>query len=648
MDYFYLVDIWYNVFLFSVKSIPKYRLVCQNWNSMIDDSKTLQQKVASIFLNNNKRKVILNQNLPIYSKLHLLLDGLPLNNKCIMDVIKNNKNELLNDYFQKKSFVKIVDYNLENVHFSKQHPILDLLFNNSNLETLQQHIPILKKLCDNLNIMNYFDDNDFVWHIIRSSDEFRKVFGDCDESVIKELTKRIGFDKSDEFLTLVYCLCPDLFKRLCNRKVGEQSNFINFLNGSSTLESIGILDERVRDCIVVLIEHQMNDLLTQIAPRLTKANNCYLGLLNESIVNDCAQSVINSLWEVEALLIDHIVSFKKDTIKNTETIIRNREKFTPGAFNVVLLRIGNFDLIEHYLDKWCSTVVKNHLYAYFSESNQEIDVTVCEHIFDHYPSIFREVKNFNDFYSLISNKSHPWYHKRGRITQLVILRTYKDYYDHFLVDELDLAEFFYDVIGKRYDKHCCGKYSLPYFVIHYPDIILKDACDVWTELNFWFCDFDSHNTLILNQLEKMSVPVNFETFYWPDIGSREAIDWFLERGFPLKTKTQLETFLLLIITCDAHDLFPVFERNFIRYKQGPEGDKKLTIFPLVLNDILNFDIFQKLCQLGVIETPTTLDYSLNFNYDFIEIVVSDDNDSDDTKQLLLSPQQLYQLKMNSQ
>jgi hypothetical protein len=340
--------------------------------------------------------------------------------------------------------------------------------------------------------------------------------------------------------------------------------------------------------------------------------------------------------------------------------------FHPGVFNTILLILGDVSLIDAHLDISFPTVVSDYLFQVYSNFQKDefmIKEEICEYVFDKYHTILSDIEHFNHFRELLSDPNHKWHNKRGRVTQLLMLHSDEDLYDNFLTNEIDLAEFFYGVVGKQLESRMMGHFSLPYFVVHYPDLIkrLNNPSQCWDSLYFLFSKFATDSVQILNQLEKMGIPFDENANVWADLISCEAIEWFLQKGFPIKTKRQLESFLLEIITADAYHLMPIFEKNYNEFKQ--RSDKKLTICASLLQECLNFDIFKKLCKLGVIDIPTTLEYSFCLGSndeasdssneedetetdeeDETETDEEDETETDEEVTLYFTPQQLAQLK----
>lgn len=646
MDYCYLEDIWFNVFVFSIEMIPTYRLVFRNWRNIVDESKTLQQSFAQNRLNNRAREKILYNNLPIFPKLHLLLDGLPINNQCVLNIVKLNRTPLLLEYFAVKSFVKVDLDDLKEQNSIDNSPVLEYLFQEATLQEFNDIVPLLNNFYSNFSIKSmeeYFERQGFIWELISYSSLFKRKFEDCVHKCMTILSRKVWSTKCDEFLAQIFCKSPNLFHRCVTEKVDQPSPFIQFLmnihQGQFTM-TFTDLDEKITNCLLLLMRNRKDELILRILDEL-KDVTFDEEFLHQSLLSGSPQEIINRFNQ--PTLIEGVTFFHKHSASNFEVFIQNKHKFTPSAFNVVLMMHGNVNLIDQYFDDSVLVTVSDHLYQVYSNYANGtfiISENICEYVFDKYPSVFNDVDHFTEFFTILSDTNYEWYHKRGRIIQLLILRSYEDRYDHFRVDEIDLAKFFYNVVGKQYDDNIFGKYSLPYFVVHYPDLIkpFGDVSICWINLNFLFDDFENHGVLIMNQLEKMGIPMNNDNNVWADLFSSEAIEWFLKRDFPIRTKYQLESFLVEIVTCDALHLMPIFEQKFKEFRL--KSDEQLTIFPAMFFDCLNFDVFEKLCNLGVIEKPKSLIYSFCFNFEEDE----DIDEEESTINLHLTQQQLNRLK----
>ena len=658
-DYSNCFDLLFNIFTFSIEGLPNHRLVCQNWKILIDESRSLQQQLASKVLNNRTRVKILSQNLSIYPKLHLLLDGLPIDYVTLDEVIHCDKFYLIKEYLAKKSYIRICPSEFKKKHLIDEFPFLDTsLLNNATLKQFHDLLSLLDQFYQEFDVTQYCNEHVFIWQMMCESSLLNKHFEDWFQKCMIIFSNETWSNKCDEIMTLIFCRSPESFKRCVDEKVETPSTFIKFLlNSFNSLNNDDLLspetlnlDDNFNNCIDVLIENRMNDLLIKLFDLLNGMQWFHesFDFLKKSILFGCNQAVCQYFWQAKNKeQIENVGFLVKKSPYNFDIFLKNKFMFQPGAFNTILLILGDISLIDEHLDSSCSTVVSEHLYQVYSDfQNDEfiIKEEICEYVFDKYHSILSDIEHFKQFHELLSNPNHEWYHKRGRITQLMMLRSYEDLYDNFITNEIDLAEFFYGVVGKQLESRMIGHFSLPYFVVHYHDLIkrLNNPSRCWDSLYFLFSKFATDSVQILNQLEKMGIPFDEKANVWADLNSCEAIEWFLQKGFPIKTKRQLESFLLEIITADAYHLMPIFEKHYIEFKQL--SDKKLTITPSLLNESLNFDIFSKLCQLGVINTPKTLEYSFLLGSNDEETSDSNDEEEEtDQVTLYLTDEQLATL-----
>lgn len=625
-------DILYNIFTFLIADLPKLRLVDKNWSSIIDNSKELQQKFASLVLNNEKRLLIISKNLPIFPKIDLMIDGLPINHNLINKLLKAGKIDHLKHFFELKSFAKVKATTLLNSSSFKKTRLFNSLFFKIDTKTFRDFLPLIKELfiVDDLNELftDHLSDGFFM------SPEMPTVnFKDVVTRFFNMSLDGASFVDLDEFLLKLFFKDKYFFKELIETKPSILNDNVllqYLLENHQCDESGSFLGEFDEEIIELIIQQSMEHHCYQFYPSIEK---WYLNKTSFENNQDLFQQSLGYAETFDDLFVQLFAKkqspesissatfFSKKHVKNFSVFLNASNFFTKDVFNTILLIWGDLNIIDKYL---MSGHPFKRLPYNMCENEYVINESTMTHVYDHHRYLIKQIKHMNKFIQLFSDPNHVWFNKRGRIVQILCMVSYRGKYDSFKDNEFEFAKFFYSVIGDHYDKNLLGGYSLAYFRVHFSYFRKyfseeKDFSDLWYHLKYYFRNFEENSVFILNGLIEIGIPLDLNLNFWGDL-TEVALHWFLDKGLLINTRSKLSCFLLEIIYHDAFYFWPIFEENFLKFKQT--SDKKLTIYPSIFLDCMNFDIFKKLCAIGAIEKPTSTIYKLDLNFsdcDFDEI-----------------------------